>query len=119
MIIIIYNIILFGILQIIKKKMKSTEILQDSKKLPQFLLLAFLYQKILSSVQVIAFFLFFIKLTPFKAWFYLSNFKIIVYHIIYLIVSIIKELYVENSINTRIHSSIITLLMLIDSFKIG
>lgn len=105
-------------MKVLRNKLANISIQNDPNELPILLFTSFLYQKFLHSIQILAIYLILIKISPLRTWFELSNLKIVIYHIFYLVISFVKEFYFENSLNPKIHTSIITLLMLLDSFKI-
>ena len=106
--------IVYNISQYISAKTKNL----DQNELPKFLLTIILYNKLLLSMQIAAFFLFVSSITPFNLYLFLPHYKIILYHMITLSTLFLRDIKLESVGNLSNHTNLINLLMVLDTIKI-
>ena len=119
MIFITYSLIIFLLIALLRNKIRNSKNI-NHKSLPRNLIYIYFYQKILSSFQLLGFFLFLTKVTPLKKYFLINSIRLTIYHFIYSLNSVLKEIGLpENKFNINFHTNIINSLMFLDTIKIS
>ena len=118
MILYIYSLLLLYIIYNTKKYIKSFKDELDQDNLPKFVLSILFYNKLLNSMQIAAAYLFLASINPLSIYLYLPQFKIIIYHLILLIGSLIKDVKLENLGYISYHTNVINFFMILDVLKV-
>ena len=118
MILYIYSLLLLYIIYQTKKYINSFKNDLDQNNLPKFILSILFYNKLLTSMQIAAAYLFLASINPLSLYLYLPNFKIIIYHLVILIGSLIKDIKLENLGYVSYHTYVINFFMLLDVLKV-
>lgn len=118
MILYIYSLILFYIARQTNKYIDNFKKNLDKDNLPKLILSILFYNKLLTSMQIAAAYLFLACINPLSVYLYLPQFKIIIYHFIILIGSLIKDVKLENFGYLSYHTYVINFFMLLDVLKV-
>jgi hypothetical protein len=116
MIFIIYSLILFSIISLLRNTIKNSNI--NTNNSPKILIYIYFYQKLLNCFQFLGLFIFLIKITPLKKFFFIIPFKLMIYHFIFLLNIFIKDFVISTDFNINLHIQLISGLMFLDTIKI-
>ena len=114
----IYTLLLIYFVYNLGKYITTNAKKTDQNNLPQLLLSILLYNKLLSSMQIIAAFVFLATISPFNLYFILPQYKVIVYHIILFIGLLIKDVKTDILGKLSNHTYLINFFMFLDTLRV-
>ena len=118
MILFIYSLFLMFIVYKINQYISSKTKNLNQDELPKFLLTIILYNKLLLSMQIAAFFMFVSSINPINLYIFLPHYKIIFYHIITFLTLFLRDIKLESLGHLSNHTNLINVLMFLDTLKV-
>lgn len=117
MILLFYTVFLIFIIYNLNNYISNTQNISAQENIAQFLLTLLVHNKLITSMQIIAAYIFLCNTNPISFYLFLPTSKIIIYHIVIFLNLFLKDVKLNEFGKLKIHTYVINLLMIFDSIK--
>lgn len=117
MILLFYTLFLLFIIYNLNNYISNIQNISVQENMAQFLLTLLFQNKLITSMQIMAAYIFVFNINPISFYLFLPTSKIIIYHIIIFLSLFLKDVKLNEFGKLKIHTYVINLLIILDSIK--
>ena len=117
MILLFYTVFLIFIIYNLNNSISNIQNVPVQENMAQFLLTILFHNKLITSMQIMAAYIFVCNINPISFYLFLPTSKIIIYHIIIFLSLFLKDIKLGEIGKLKIHTYIINFLIILDSIK--